>query len=755
MRLGGFIDVSYLGKLVDGKDRLVCFADEKSGVVVAVQSSENNSKVQAFKRLVLSESHLKKGLQLENLHTILSAYNSSLEIRTSAPDEEWVKKLEPLKNRKKSLLEFSLKKVEKELEQEEDEFLEWKGVRDLDEAHYHLKNRQDEIFDLNQKLVHNAHEPQFIYSPGPPLRRTVSAWQTTDRIRFKELKEQTKERASAVRLRIDFTRRMRIKDLKDKRKEILAELEEERKRERDYEKTIARVVDESVGGTLVLTVRSRAVEVRGRRDQAVRQCADDVQESAKRLKRILKERVGLEFTELPKDAGFGLLPISGTAVPLPHALAQNQSVGEDLHKVVAGILESRPAPARLPDIRFPKFDASRRFAYLGLALREDLSRIPHPILYDLDEQGPRHTAVVGGSGSGKSVAASLIVEGAVQHGIPVVVFDPTGSWTGFGEPCTSKSLLEAYDGFGLKREMARSFALKVVSPEDIESVPSILTEALEDPAVTVLTSDSLTTAQEATFASALLEELQTRMKSWPESKRTRLLLVFEEAHRYLGEQTLEPILEVFARTARSRGVGLLIVSQVAVDLPPAIRNNVATKMQLFTNYSGDLARAAQVFGTEYRKRVPKFPKGVGAILYPEYGTALCAFRPPLHSIFGIPASSHQFFRSIQELGVLVSDLTRHVATGDTTAMECVVSSENAVEPAREGNTTEGNTSVATNDATDWRDVATLYAETGSQASRVMEAIQEAGMKPPSLRTIQRFLRQPSNRGGRRGVGLNA
>lgn len=738
--------MNFLGKLNSGAAKTVYYLDG-NGVVVQATSTVAGSIVQAFKRLVLSEANMSKGLRFDQLHTLLSAYNSSLEILTSTPDEDFVRRLEPLGDRNRGILEASLKKVAGQLSREEDEYHDWRGVRDLDVAHENLKNRQEEIFDLNQKLVHNALEPQFIYNPTGTLRRTVSAWQTTDRVRFHELKYQSKERATAIRQRIEFTRRISIKELKDKRKEILAELDEERKRERDHEKTVAAVVEEGVGATVLVTVRSRAIEVRGRRDPAVRQCADDVQESARRLRRILKERLGMEFVEPPKGQGLSLLTPSAKAFPLPQALASSQSVGEDLHKVVGGILESRPAPAKLPEIRFPTPEGTsdRRFAYLGLALRDDFSKIPHPILYDLDEQGPRHTAVVGGSGSGKSVAAGLIVEGAALHDVPVLIFDPTGSWTGFGEPCASKSLLDAYPEFGMRRDWARSFNLKVVSPGDLQAVPAILSETLDSPGITVLTSEALTTAQEAEFASALLTELQLLMKSWPESKRLRLLAVFEEAHRYFAEKRLEPILEVFSRTARSKGVGLLIVSQVAVDLPPAIRNNVATKIQLFTNYAGDLTRAAQVFGTDYRKLIPKFPKGVGAVLYPEFGSALCAFRPPLHSTFGIPVSSHQFFRSIHELAKLASDLTRHAATSDTTATKDVASGENAVRPAQEGETTGHDGSVATHDATDWRDVATSATHENLTAAGLAAAIRETGLTMPSLRTLQRFLR--SARGG--------
>lgn len=69
---------------------------------------------------------------------------------------------------------------------------------------------------------------------------------------------------------------------------------------------------------------------------------------------------------------------------------------------------------------------------------------------------------VGSTGSGKSITAFDIAEGALLEKIPVLVLDPTGQWTGFLEKCDDKGLLAKYNEFGMKEP--RAFDGRIFTP---------------------------------------------------------------------------------------------------------------------------------------------------------------------------------------------------------------------------------------------------------------------------------------------------
>lgn len=730
--------MQYLGKYTFGRIKVGVYFDRGANAVASTMSDGASTVAQAFKRAVVKPTRMKKGLNVAQLLSIASAHGATVELRTAPATQELVESFVPSKRDSTPWLDNALKKVEQELQREKAEYEKWRGVRDLEEAHDNLARRREQIDDLNQKLIANAKEPHFVYAPGKWL---PSEWQRTDRVRLNELKDQAKEKASSLRARIDFVRRTRIKELEEKRRDLARELEEERKAVHANKDELEALADESLALGVSFFLTSRPFLAQGRKGAAVRASIRDVHERSKAVSKELRTQLGLAVEDVGEDllshifvpsisslraSRSGRLLASSVSRAL--SLVPRDDLENELVKSLGALLDQKSSSATTFDVsRFPSAGEKHRLAYVGLALSGDLAQTRAPIFYDLDEQGPRHTAVVGGSGSGKSVCARLIVEGAALHGVPVLVFDPTRSWTGLAAPGTNEQLLKRYDHFLMKREWARAFSVRIMNPR-------LLTEdellgLTAGAGITVLTSQDMTEEEEVAAVAELLRSLYALMNSWPETSRLRLLIALEEAHRYLRHKDLQPILELFARTARSRGVGLLVVSQVAVDLPPAIRNNCATKLQLFTNYAQDLTRAGQVFGSDVQKIVPTLGRGQGALHYPEYGTALVAFRPPLHSPTGLPEHAVQLQLAHQDLReILAALMSRQDAAGSPGATS---STEAKVAPP---------TLPSSRPPTTWRDMAARAASGAKSAAEVRLAITAAGLQPPSLRTLQRLLR---------------
>lgn len=751
------MEFSYLGKYAAGKANVGIYFESREQVVVSVLSDGNASLVQAFKKLALKSGHLKKGLDLSAVHSLLSTHSATIEFLTTRPTAEFVERVTSSKASATPWLERALEKLDQEIAGAKDEYARWRGVRDLDEAHENLANRRDEIFDLNQKLIANAREPSFVYSP---TKWVPSEWQRTDRVRFHELKDQAKEKVSSLRSRIDFTYRDRIKQLEEKRRDLTQQVDAERKKDAQHDEAQTAFLEEGLAASLLLTVRSRTVFTTRPVADAVRVAAREVRREAAALKTKLQERLALKFDEAD-DA----LLLTAILVPDTEALARRDGVAREFAEVIERSLSLTPRlaveretakivaqllgkvngqPKNLGDLtRFPNAgDAGhRRLIYLGRALDSSLAQTEHLAFYDLDAQGPRHTAVSGGSGSGKSVAARLLVEGAALHGVPSVIFDPTRSWTGMATPCVG-SLLKRYEPFLMKPEWARAFEMRILDVEPFGTLDA--RESLEYPGLSVIPAWTLAQEQERDVVVRLLQSVQKALTDWPESQRLRAMLVFEEAHRYLQGGELEGLLELLARTARAKGLGLLFVSQNNVDLPPGVRNNTATRFQMQTAYGPDITRAAQTFGSEYAKRIPTLQQGAGAVHYPEYGAAFVAFRPPLCNPHAIAEDVVRFYQTSRELSRVTqrlltmkgipdgSQLTDNLPTSDTPQ---VAESET---PAN-GNAEPDNTTLTR----DWRDVGHEFVSRCQSKPSVQElaaAIRAAGLTPPTERTLYRFLR---------------
>jgi len=86
--------------------------------------------------------------------------------------------------------------------------------------------------------------------------------------------------------------------------------------------------------------------------------------------------------------------------------------------------------------------AGPRSAFVG-----NVAETPTKTYFDLDKF-QIHTLVAGASGSGKTVAAQILVEEALLSGAGVAVFDPTATWTGFLRKLKDKAMLVKYPKYG-------------------------------------------------------------------------------------------------------------------------------------------------------------------------------------------------------------------------------------------------------------------------------------------------------------------
>jgi DNA helicase HerA-like ATPase len=105
----------------------------------------------------------------------------------------------------------------------------------------------------------------------------------------------------------------------------------------------------------------------------------------------------------------------------------------------------------IPSYFIPKvtYAQNKRECYLGAILDKYANRTNKPLLLDLDKIGPKNMAIIGSTGNGKTITAYNIVEEALDRGIPAIVLDPTGQWTGFLDRCSDPSLLGRYRDFSL------------------------------------------------------------------------------------------------------------------------------------------------------------------------------------------------------------------------------------------------------------------------------------------------------------------
>ncbi|HEX33042.1 MAG TPA: DUF853 family protein, partial [Candidatus Aenigmarchaeota archaeon] len=212
-----------------------------------------------------------------------------------------------------------------------------------------------------------------------------------------------------------------------------------------------------------------------------------------------------------------------------------------------------------------------------------------------------HALIAGATGAGKTIAAQVIAEEALLHNKNVVVFDPTGQWTGFLRACKNRAMLKKYPLFGMKEKDARGFegSIKLVESPDMKINIKELLEP-KKARITVFVLDRLSPEQIDKFVANTVKQVFNQRPE--EQKELKLLMVYDEVHRLLpkfggsGEGFLQ--IERAVREFRKWGIGLILISQVLSDFVGEIRANIGMEIQTRTRYEKDLERIARKYGEE-------------------------------------------------------------------------------------------------------------------------------------------------------------
>ena len=255
--------------------------------------------------------------------------------------------------------------------------------------------------------------------------------------------------------------------------------------------------------------------------------------------------------------------------------------------------------------------------------------------FDLDGL-TTHCIVAGATGSGKSVAAQVLVEEALRAGVAVVVFDPTAQWSGFLRACSDREMLRLYSSFGLRRSDARGFSGNVRQVLDAREVFDVR-RFMRAGEVEILSLNRLKPEEIDVFVANTVRSVFEA--GLDEFRGLRLLLVYDEVHRLLprfggsGEGFVQ--IERACREFRKWGVGVVLISQVLSDFVGEIKANISTELQMRTRDEGDLGRVRVKFGDSYLRGLVRASVGTGMFENPVYNGGrpfFVSFRPLLHSV---------------------------------------------------------------------------------------------------------------------------
>ncbi|MFH1978146.1 MAG: DUF87 domain-containing protein, partial [Candidatus Aenigmatarchaeota archaeon] len=245
-----------------------------------------------------------------------------------------------------------------------------------------------------------------------------------------------------------------------------------------------------------------------------------------------------------------------------------------------------------------------------------------------------HVIIAGSTGAGKSVAASVFVEEALDRKIPVIVFDPTSQWTGFVKALKDDNLLKHYPKFGMDKLNVRPYKgmiFEVTQPKMGLDIKKYMNPG----EITVFTLDKLKPGE---YDQAVQDIISSMFKvRWEESTSLRMLIVFDEVHRLLekyGGKGGYIWLEKAAREFRKWGIGIVMCSQVLTDFKEAIAGNILTDIQLNTKSLSDIKKVEEKYGSEFAQRISRQAIGVGMIQNPKYNDGkpyFVNFRPTWHN----------------------------------------------------------------------------------------------------------------------------
>jgi len=250
-----------------------------------------------------------------------------------------------------------------------------------------------------------------------------------------------------------------------------------------------------------------------------------------------------------------------------------------------------------------------------------------------------HTLVAGATGSGKTVGAMGIVEEALDKNVSVIVFDPTGQWTGYLRSSKQSDMIDRYRFFGMSPNSAKSYEGNVYKIKNPKAQINIK-EHIKPGKITVFVVKDLKPKEIDVLVTTTIE--QVFRSNLPETGKLKLLMVYDEVHRLLskfggsGAGLIQ--LERGAREFRKWGVGLVLISQVLSDFIGDIKANIGNEIQFRTRYGNDLERISTKYGGKYSKSVIRESVGIGMYVNAGYNKGMpyfVSFRPLKHNTFGL------------------------------------------------------------------------------------------------------------------------
>ncbi|GEM_PF-5193980 len=249
-------------------------------------------------------------------------------------------------------------------------------------------------------------------------------------------------------------------------------------------------------------------------------------------------------------------------------------------------------------------------------------------------QLPLHTLISGASGTGKTIAAQIIAEEAMQKGLSVVVIDPTAQWTGFLRQCTDKKMLALYAKFGMRHLAAKPFNgnIKVISSEN-ESID--FKKLMKPEEINIFVTKGLGTDQLELFIAAMIDKIFA--ENFPEAKTPKYLIIIDGIHQLLpkfgGSGKVFVKIERAVREFRKWGIGVAIISQTTSDFSEEIKANLNTQIIHRIRDEKDMELIKEEYGEEILQSLIKADSSVAMIENASYNQGkpyFIRFRPIMH-----------------------------------------------------------------------------------------------------------------------------
>ncbi|MDD5086541.1 MAG: DUF853 family protein [Candidatus Nanoarchaeia archaeon] len=247
-----------------------------------------------------------------------------------------------------------------------------------------------------------------------------------------------------------------------------------------------------------------------------------------------------------------------------------------------------------------------------------------------------HTLIAGASGSGKTVVAQDMVEEALAKNVAVIVFDPTGQWTGFLRKNEDKKMLDEYAKFGMSKKNARPFSGNIHHVKDGREIIDFK-KYMNPGSISVFLTGKLDMENKELFVANTIKQVFSA--NLPESQELKYIIIYDGIHTLLpkfgGSGKVFVQIERATREFRKWGVGLILISQVLSDFPKEVLANINTAMQMRTRDEGDLNRVKEEYGENILKSLVKSATGTSMIENAAYNNGqpyFVSFRPTYHNL---------------------------------------------------------------------------------------------------------------------------